>query len=128
MRTINQLPPRKPEQPLSVGTYNGYTLIKPRASELSQQFGISIPSAYRHIQRGTTPASVRRRGRDGRSYPATLALLKPRRSLLNKYLSRAERWIVKASSHAEAEPDDKAKLAMLVLIATGTLEKWRAAT
>ena len=47
---------------------------------------------------------------------------------MDKYLSRAERWIVKASSYAEAEPDDRDKLAMLVLIATGTLEKWRAET
>ena len=102
-------------------------MIKPRAIELSQQFGISIPSAYRHIQRGTTPASVRRRGSDGRSYPTVLTLRKPGRSLLEKYLSRAERWIVKASSHAEAEPDDKAKLAWLIELATGTLEKWRQA-
>jgi hypothetical protein len=33
------------------------------------EFKISMPSAYRHIAKGTTPNKERRLGRDGKFYP-----------------------------------------------------------
>jgi hypothetical protein len=41
------------------------------AVNLAQRYGISLPSAYRHLRRGTTPASDRKVGRDGKMRPLT---------------------------------------------------------
>lgn len=56
----------------AVSPCNYYHLRKAAAIELCEQFGISLPSGYRHLKRGTIPASHRRIGKDGKRYPASL--------------------------------------------------------
>ena len=62
-----------------------YHLRKSDALDLVEKFHISLPSAYRHLAKGTVPASERRLGRDGRRYPAG----KPRVEPVNRDLKLA---------------------------------------
>lgn len=42
----------------------------PNTREIARTYGVSERTARRHLHNGTLPSMARRRGRDGKSYPA----------------------------------------------------------
>jgi hypothetical protein len=116
----------------SVLGVNNWTLIKPRAIELCQQYGISLPSAYRHIQHQTTPSPERRIGKDGKQYPADGGHRngrKPPLGPVEKDLHLARLALLRADRQANrvgVSSEARAALSWLVELASGTLQRWRA--
>ncbi len=124
MRTVTA-PPQEPQQealPVAVSTQ----LAKVAAIALSQKYKISVRAGYYHLKRGSTPASNRRRGRDGKTYPAGNSR-KPSPVEKNLRLS----WqALKRSEYGAGEGFDEVELALLERIAEKAkqmVESWRAA-
>ncbi len=134
---------RLAQSPLPTGSYFHLALVKPQcqpvcklqvgtarkpaALDLCERFKISLRSAYRHLQRGTTPASERRKGRDGVWHPAGNGGHTEHEPALQD-LRIAQCALNRASRRVATEgctPAARAKLAWLIDLASATLAKWR---
>src|SRR5436190_19042192 len=98
MHTLNHSRTGAPEQAFSGPSVNPNHLRKSAVSDLCEKFKISRPSAYRHLQRGTTPATVRHVGNDGKRYPAGKGRHQSRYSA-ERDLNLAHRALTRVTSH-----------------------------
>ena len=93
--------------------------------ELCQNQGVSFRTAHRHLKAGTTPATQRKIGRDGKSYPDRRSA---RRSRVQASLKAAQRALKRAIGHAESDgwrEADTVLLGEILDCSMAALAKWK---
>lgn len=116
VRAMNATPTDKPR-------------LSQQARDMAKAHGLSIRTAYRHLARGTEPATNRRIGGDGKTYPATTSR-RIDRTKIGRELDLARQALRRAEKLAGAEgffPDDLVKLKEVKTIVASMAISWRSA-
>jgi hypothetical protein len=99
------------------------TRTQSAALELVQKHSVSLRTAFRHVARGTVPATDRCQGGDGKTYPKH----RPRASKLQAELKRAANYLRRADKEARAckcSPEEIKLLAGIVQTSGAMLQRW----
>lgn len=82
------------------------------AKEVATQFRVSLATAFRHLRHGTTPATERVIGRDGKRYPAALSS-RPPVSAVTRELRKSRAALLRADDRAVLNGIKNADLSLL---------------
>jgi hypothetical protein len=94
---------------------------------MADEHKISLRTAYRHLARGTTPASDRRIGVDGKTYPAQLRKRRPGRTPLERELALTRQALNRADKKAgqqDVDGGDVEALRRIVSTTNEILSRW----
>lgn len=118
-------PPAQPEPFSGVNPlqFPKVRFLKPDVSDLCERYGISRPTAYRHLKANTLPSSTRKKGNDGKMYPVGNGrkLPKPSKSETEKDLQTIRRAFDRLVSRGAIVTEAERKLLVEIFGIVGSL-------